>query len=199
MDDRREPHPESPGIATERRVPPSRPPIEVRALGKGGKQHKYLQALVKELAEQSGLKATIEAPLPTGEGQVDVLLEREGVVAAIEISVTTAVEHERENLRKCLRCDFPRVAVVLAKSKRAQTSYRQALSDVVADHEREQVTYLMPEEIPDYIAALAPLPEPSDRVVRGYRVKGAFTQTSSGETQARQRALAKLMAKSMKA
>jgi hypothetical protein len=153
---------------------------------------------VKELAEQSGLKATIEAPLETGAGQVDVLLEREGVVAAIEISVTTAAEHERENLRKCLACNYPRIAVVLAKSKKSESSYRAALLEVVSASDRERVSFLVPEDIPGFVASLAVPPQPTDRIVKGYRVKGSFTQMSPVDTEARQEALARLIAKSLK-
>jgi hypothetical protein len=155
-----------------------RPAIELapartidRELGKGGKQHRYLQSLVKELAEQVGLKATIEASLTNGAGQVDVLLERDGVVAAVEISVSTTVEHERENLRKCLDAGYPRIAVVLAKSKKTISTYRKTLSECVPDINQERVVFLTPEESPDFVSSLAPAPEQlSDaRIVRGYR------------------------------
>jgi hypothetical protein len=174
-----------------------RPPHEDRELGKGGKQHRYLQSLIKQLAEAQGLKATIEAPLPTGNCQVDVLIERNGVLAAIEISVTTPVEQEREHLRKCLAAGYPRIAVVLAKSKTVQASYRAALSEVVGEGDRERVRFLTPEELPDFIASLAPPPEPTERIVKGYRVKGSFTQISEGDAQARQDAVARLIAKSL--
>ncbi len=173
------------------------PVVEERELGKGGKQHRYLQSLVKELAEQNGLKATIEAPLARGSGQVDVLIERNGVLAAIEISVTTPVQHECENLRKCLSCDYPRIAVVLVKSKTVQMSYRTALREVVSDSDRERVSFLTPEEIPDFIAALAPPPESEERVVRGYKVKGSFVKVSPEDARARQEAVARLIAKSI--
>jgi Helicase HerA, central domain len=174
-----------------------RPPVEERDLGKGGPKHRYLQSLVKELAGQQGLMATIEAPLQRGAGQVDVLIERDGVLAAIEISVTTPIEHEKENLRKCLACDYPRIAVVLAKSRNVQASYRAALAEIVGEGDRERVRFLTPEELPDFIASLAPPPEPTERIVKGYRVKGSFTQTSEGDAQARQDAVARLIAKSL--
>lgn len=174
-----------------------RPAIEERPLGKGGKQHRYLQSLIKELAEQAGLKATIEAPLLSGPGQVDVVIEREHALAAVEISVTTPIEHERENLRKCLLARYPRIAVVLAKSKKVQASYRAALLEIVPEADRQRVAFLAPENIPGFITSLAPPPEPSERVVKGYRVKGAFTQTSALDTEARQEALAKLIAQSL--
>ncbi|MBV9182363.1 MAG: DUF87 domain-containing protein, partial [Acidobacteria bacterium] len=100
--------------------------------GKGGREHRYLQALAKQLAEQAGLRATIEAPLPDGNGQVDILLERDGVVAAIEVSVSTPVSWEQANLRKCLLAGYPRIAVVLAKSKRTQANYKMSLSQGLA-------------------------------------------------------------------
>ncbi len=180
-------------------VPLPRPPRDIsapREPGKGGPKHTYLQSLVKELAEQQGLKATIEAPVPGG-GQVDVLIERDGVLAAIEVSVTTPVEYERQNLEKCLRAGYPKVAVVLAKSKTQQSAYRAALYESVPDTDRERVSYLTPEEIPDYIATLAPPPPRSERIVRGYRVKGAVSPVTAEDAKARRDAVARLIAKSL--
>jgi hypothetical protein len=175
----------------------SRPPVEERELGKGGKQHRYLQSLIKELAEQQGLKATIEAPLASGGGQVDVLIERDGVLAAIEISVTTPVEHERENLRKCVASGYPRIAVVLAKSKKVESSYRAALKEIIGESDRERVLFLAPEELPGFIASLAPIPEPTERIVKGYRVRGSLTQTSAEDARSREDTIARLIAKSL--
>jgi hypothetical protein len=166
-------------------------------MGKGGPKHRYLQSLVKELAEQNGLKATIEAPLASALGQVDVLIERDGVLAAVEISVTTPVEHEKENLRKCLACPYPRVAVVLAKSKAVQSNYRTSLREAIGDADRERVSFLTPEELPSFIASLAPPPEPSERIVRGYKVKGTFTKISLEDARRREDAVARLIAKSL--
>jgi hypothetical protein len=171
--------------------------VQDRELGKGGKNHRYLQAMAKELAEQGGLRATIEAPLPSGNGLVDVLLERDGVVAAIEISVSTPAEHEKANLRKCLDAGYPRIGVVLAKSKRTQTTYRTTLTAGLTGEEQGRVSFLSPEDLPDFIAALAPPPAPTERVVKGYKVKGTITVSSPEEAKARQDAIAKLIAKSL--
>lgn len=201
------PSPRAPEVSISQPMTPAEParaeprPAPVRApreqgLGKGGPKHTYLQALAKELAEAQGLKATIEAPLPDG-GQVDVLLERDGAVAAIEISVTTPVEYERENLAKCLRAGFPKIAVVIAKSKVQQSAYRAALFESVPESDRERVSYLTPEELPDYIASLAPRPEPTERIVKGYRVKSAVTAVSAADAKARRDAVARLIAQSL--
>lgn len=165
--------------------------------GKGGPKHKYLQSLVKELAIANGLKATVEAPLPDGSGQVDVLLERDGVVAAVEISVTTPLEYEQGNVRKCLDAGYPRVAVILSKSKTTQARYEAALRNAVPQETRERVSFLTPEMVPAYVASLAPKEEPKERVVRGYKVRVRHEASTPDEARARHEAVAKVIARSL--
>lgn len=178
--------------------PPARRPVEVRELGKGGPKHRYLQSLVKELAEAQGFRATIEAPVEGGIGQVDVLLERDDIAVAVEVSVSTPVEQERENVRKCLAAGYARVALVLAKSRATQGRYRTAILEGLGDAERERVSFLAPEDVPDFIAALAPAPAPSEMMVKGYRVKVSHIPVSPDEARERRDRLAKLVARSLR-
>lgn len=177
-------------------VRPRRPP-EAREMGKGGPKHRYLQNLVKEIAEQHGFRAVIEAPLSIGPGQVDVLLSQGDISAAIEVSVTTPADWERENIRKCLNAGHERVALVLAKTASTQARYRAAVLDGMSVEERERVTFLLPEDIPDYIASLAPIPDPTETVVRGYRVRVTHSSISPEESKARRDALARVIATSL--
>jgi hypothetical protein len=176
-------------------APPSRRPTAADELGKGGKKHRYLQALVKELAEQQGFRATIEAPISAG--QVDVLLERESQRVAVEVSVTTPVEWERSNLRKCLAENFSRVVLLLAKSQTTAKRYREAVVEGLSPSDRERLSILYPEELPDFIASLAPAPEEGERLVKGYRVKVSRTAVSPEEARARRETLAQLMSRSI--
>lgn len=171
------------------------PPVEIPERGKGGAQHRYLQSLIRELGAEAGLKATVEAPLQSG-GQVDVLLERDGLVAAIEISVSTPVEHERENIRKCLASGVPRVAVVLAKSPAVQERYRTAIAEYLTADDLARVSFLAPQEIPEYLASLAP-PPATETIVRGYKVKVSHAALSPEEARAKREAVAKVIARSL--
>lgn len=164
--------------------------------GKGGKKHRYLQSLVKELGEQQGFRAVVEAPLAGG-GQVDVLLTRDGVRAAFEVSVSTPAAWEQENVRKCLAAGYERVALVLAKSPRTQGTFRAIITEGLSADERERVSFLAPEDLPDYIAGLAPPPEPTESVVRGYKVKVSQTAVSPEEARVRRERLAGVIARSM--
>jgi hypothetical protein len=189
----------SPVVARDILLAPARlrPPMEDRELGKGGPKHRYLQSLVKELAEQQGFRATVEAPLPGGIGQIDVLLEREGISVAVEVSVTTPVEQERGNIRKCLDAGFGHVALVLAKSRATSGRYRTTILETLSKDERERVSFLAPEDVPDFIAGLAPVPEPAEMIVKGYRVRVSQTVVGSEEAKERRDRLAKLVARSL--
>ncbi len=127
---------------------------------------------------------------------MDVLLERDGVVAAVEISVSTPVEWEQANLAKCLAAKYPRIAVVLAKSKKTSTKYRTALLDSVPHDLRERVQCLNPEEIPAFIVSLAP-PSVSESFVKGYRVRVTQAVGTVEDANARQAALARVIARSL--
>ncbi len=179
------------------RPPPPPRPVADRELGKGGPKHRYLQSLVKELAEAQGFRATIEAPLPDGTGQVDVLLQRADISVAVEVSVTTPVEVERLNVRKCLAAGYERVALVLVKSARTQARYRDLIAEGLSDTERTRLTFLLPEAVPDFIAGLS-APADSETVVKGYRVKLSRTAISPDQARERRETIARVVAQSIR-
>lgn len=182
-------------------VPPPglrpRPPPQARELGKGGPKHRYLQNLVKEIGEQHGFRGVIEAPLPMGVGQIDVLLQQGDTVLAIEVSVSTPANWERENIRKCLAAGYDRVALVLAKTTASQARYRAAVLEGLSEDERARLTFLLPEEAPDFIASHAPQAQPKETVVKGYRVRVTHASVSPEEAKARRDTLARVIAGSL--
>jgi hypothetical protein len=191
------PSPELKPQPAPRPAPTPMPSAPERELGKGGPKHRYLQSLVKDLAEQQGFRATIEAPLPSG-GQADVLLTRGELVVAVEVSVSTPVEWERENVRKCLAAGASTVVLVLAKAKGGHARYATSVTEGLSPDERGRVTCLVPEELPDFIAALVPPPDPSENVVKGYKVKVSMARVSPEDAKARRDALARVISKSMR-
>jgi hypothetical protein len=198
--------PSRPAPATERQVPEpprpepfataSRPAARPREMGKGGPKHRYLQQFVKELAEGHEFRATIEAPLPNG-GQVDVLLERDGLAIPVEVSVSTPAEWERENIRKCLAAGFDRIALVLAKTDRTQARYRENLLGGLSDDERGRITLLAPEDVPDFLARLGEPPPTTETVVKGYRVRVSHAEVSPQDARDRRDRIAGLVARSL--
>jgi DNA helicase HerA-like ATPase len=74
--------------------------------GRGGAQHKYLQSLIRRVAEARGFHVSLEQEILDGHGYVDAIIEKGEMRIACEISVTTRISHELGNLTKCLSADF---------------------------------------------------------------------------------------------
>jgi hypothetical protein len=167
--------------------PPESAPAEPP--GRGGAQHKYLQALIRERAQALGYRATIEAPVGS-RGRADVLLDRDGVRIAVEISVTTSSHHELENVRKCLNAGADQVVVVSPSADTLQRLSEQVQGELAADL-AARVRVSAPEA---FLAELRPPPEPAPTSTLGYSVRTKITAGDTTSTSARKQAIAQTIA-----
>jgi len=172
-------------------------------MGKGGAQHKAIQARLKAGAESFGFHATIEQAVP--DGGIDLVLVRGNDRIACEVSVTTTVDHEVGNVQKCLRAGFPRVAVICPEAARLE-KIRAAVQASLGPEATTHVSYATPDEFLAQLAAL-PLPAPpptsapapeSPTIRKGYAVKRKSATVSAEERAAREQAAIAQMAEVMK-
>jgi hypothetical protein len=172
-------------------------PIPPRPVGpgKGGPQHRYLQSLIRELGQQQGFRATVEAPVQGG--QVDVLLGRDGLRIAFEVSGTTPTEKEQANLRKCLDAGFDRGALVTANSQATCLRFPETVAAGLSAADRERVVSLAPEEAPDFILGLSAPADAAETRVKGYRVNVQRVAVSPDDVKARRDAVARIVARSL--
>jgi hypothetical protein len=164
--------------------------------GKGGPQHKYLQALIKRMAEEKGFRAIIEKTLPGG-GSVDVSIERDGGMIACEISETTSDSHELKNIEKCLTAGYAKV-IICSQERKFLEKVRVIAEKGLKSAEFEKVLYLQPEELyfllEEEVAGLAG----KEERVKGYRVKTSFSPVREGEKKTKREAVAKVILGAMK-
>lgn len=177
------------------RKPRAAPVLEVVEPGKGGAEHKYMQHLLKRLAEERGCRAVIEEAVP--DGQVDVALYRGDITIACEISVTTDLEHELGNVRKCVRStEFTHVLCVVHKPRMRErmTAALKELAGAVP------VTVIGPESLPAMLETLLPSVVPQETQVKGYAVKVSRRATgaaTAGQADGR-RVIGEIIAKAVK-
>ena len=174
--------------------PIARPPPEPRELGKGGSQHRYVQNLIKGLAEERGLRAVIEEPVAGG--QVDVGLHQGEMSIACEISVTSTPEYEARNLAKCLRAGFGRIWAISPDNKRRRAIMQSAQARLAAE-DFAKVEFLTTDELITALDSLV-VPIPEEKVVAGYRVKSSRRAISPGEAQERRATITRILAESMR-
>ncbi|HTB64167.1 MAG TPA: type IV secretion system DNA-binding domain-containing protein [Opitutales bacterium] len=187
---------QSPRVKEEKMVAP---PAD---LGRGGKQHQAIQLRIKDAAEALGFRVVIEKQILDGAGSVDLVLERDGAAVACEITITTTVDHEVGNVSKCVKAGFTKIAVIsVSEDKLAKV--KGAVMNSLGSEVAMRVTYFLPDE---FISMLKDLPPPksiqspsaSVRKSRGYTVNTTYTKLSPEESKAREIAMIKLIAESMK-
>lgn len=168
---------------------------ETTAPGKGGQQHKYLQQLIKRWGEERGYKSTIEKQVSGG--SVDVALEKDGQAIACEISVTTTVEHEVGNIRKCLDAGFTQI-VVVTSDNRSLDKLRTAAVAGLGEKKLAPVQFFLPEDLFLYLDQLAAAGKGKEETIKGYKVKVKYKPLTADEQKARKEAVAKTVLQAMK-
>lgn len=151
--------------------------------GKGGQQHKLLQALVKQWAESRGFRTTIEKALDGGAGSVDVALEKDTLSIACEISVTSSVEYELGNLEKCLAAGYGFVLMIGTEEEQLH-KLREKASAAVEGGSLERVRFLTPAEAFTFIQSLEQ--ESGANQSRGYAIEFKSRELLDGPADARQ-------------
>jgi hypothetical protein len=174
---------------------PKKPPVsrtrgtEPTLSGRGGQEHKYLQHLVKRLAEERGFRATIEEA--AGNGRADVVLRKERVSIACEISITTDVEHEKDNLKKCGAAGFSQIIAIVPDKRRREKFIRETKDLTVVP-----LHVIGAEDLPTLLDDLN-TPMTTETTVRGYKVKVTRQAVSPEDVISRRAAMASVIARSI--
>ena len=184
----REPEPAAPAAPSLPRVPGS---------GHGGDQHRYLQALVKRWAESRGFRASIEHEVLSGAGRIDVALEKPDLRIAVEVSVSTDVEHEVGNIQKGLAAGFGHVAVICQKAT-SERALKDRIAVAVETEDQSRVHVVSVDELFDLVDRLDAETRKETSTVRGYAVKVGYTGLTKDEQRARKTAISTVIARALR-
>lgn len=185
--------PERPEPEAPRRIKKTRS-SEPQAEGKGGPQHRYLQALVKQMAEAAGYRATIEQQV-TG-GSVDVGLERDGEKIACEISVTSTGAQELGNIEKCLAAGYQEVIACSPDARTLERIQKLATKEIPVP-DRSRIFFLKPEDLMAHLEKKGAARNDEARTVKGYRVRVSYQPGAGQDQQNKRAAVAKVIAGAM--
>lgn len=164
---------------------------------KSSSQHRYLQALIKRVAEERGFRATIEQPTSDGQGRVDVGLERDGKRIACEISMTTTDEHELSNIEKCLRAGYDTV-ILCSPERRTLDNVKALASQRLSESDQEKVLFFQPEELFFHLEQEAASSAGGEGRVKGYKVNVRYQPVADAEKKAKREAVGKVILQAMR-
>jgi hypothetical protein len=180
--------------ATKKRL---RPDVKEPALpGRGGQQHKYLQHVIKQLAEERGFRASIEELVLDGAGRADVSLLRGDQRIACEISVTTNRDQELANVEKCLAAGYSEV-IVVGINERHLKSLQKFIGENLDEANRGKVSFVVPEALIEHLDLFGESPVSDEQIVRGYKVRTVKQVLDPKEASARRQAIAQVVARSL--
>jgi hypothetical protein len=159
--------------------------------------HRYLQVLVKKMAEARGYVATIERLLPDGTGQVDVLLTKEGKTIAVEICNTTDPEWEMHNIQKCITANYDTVVSFSGDAKQLEKIRKKCITGI-PDFETKHVMFLTPDALYAYLDGTVQEEVPKEQVIKGYRVNVSYGNLSPDEMEQKRKSVASVVLGAMR-
>lgn len=123
---------------------------------------------------------------------------------AVEITVTTSVDHEFGNVKKCLEVGFSRVAVVSTGRKHLE-AIAAAVQGGLGPEAAAKVSYHTPDEFLDELRKLAPTaakppaakPLPAKEMVDGFEVERNFPQQDGEQLKATQQGIHEVVTKAI--
>lgn len=169
------------------------PPAKDKAIS----QHRYLQNLIKKMAEDKGYRATIELPIFDGSGRVDVSLERNKRKIACEISMTSTGDQELKNIKKCLAAGYEKI-IVCSPDQKTLESIKALVSQNIADSEQRKIFFFQPEELLLFLEEETAAELTKEERVKGYKVKVQYQAASDEEKKVKREAVAQVILQALK-
>lgn len=164
---------------------------------KNSSQHRYLQTLIKRMAQEKGFRVIVEEATPSKDGRVDVGLERNGKRIACEISITTSDEHELGNVTKCLEAGYDTVVLCSPNRKTLDKAKNLAIQRL-SESDVGKVLFLQPDELFFYLEQEAAREASNEERVKGYRVNVEYQPVTEGEKQAKREAVGQVVLQALR-
>ena len=177
-----------------------------RVAGRGLAWHTTTQKRLKTEGQKLGFNSDVEKQLKPGSMQAaDVVLTRGHLDIAVEIASTSSnVNHEFENVQKCLQAGFTRVAAV-STGRKFLDAWAAAVLGALGPAAAAKVGYYTPDEFIDELrklAAASELPPAVQPMVakdkrHGFVVERNFPKQTPSEQQATQHGIHEVVTKAL--
>lgn len=160
-------------------------------------QHRYLQMLIKKMAEARGYKATIEESILDGQGRIDVSLEKSGKKIACEIGVSTSKSWEAHNIEKCLIAGYD-IVIAVANSSLSKRSMVKTLAEQWSSKGVQKVFVMEVNELAQYLDEKNYDKMNTEKRVKGYRIHLEYNDAAIDDLTQKQMTIAEILASKVK-
>lgn len=170
---------------------------EVLVKQKEQTEHRYLQMLIKRMAESRGYVAKIEEPIPGTQERVDVSLEKNGERIAVEVCVSTEAAWEVHNIQKCMQSGYD-LLVSCSNNQSTLEGIEQEAQKTLDQIAMTKVRFFQPEQLFLYLDQEAIKEASTEIRVKGYRVKVDYAAVSGAEMNVKKEQVSKAILNSLR-
>ncbi len=182
----------------EAKLPEKVQKLEVVKDEKNISTHRYLQTLVKKMAEAQGYTAVIEMQLPDGSGSVDVLLTKNSKTIAVEVCITTDADWEMHNIEKCLAAQYDTVISLSGDPKQLGNIKKKCIAGI-PDFDNKPVLFLTPDALFQHLYQSSNKEQqPTEQVIKGYRVNVSYENITQEEMERKRKSVAEVVMNSLR-
>jgi hypothetical protein len=151
--------------------------------------HEKLKAELGSIAQEQGFRIVYEEETTSG-GRIDITLHSQKTKIACEISVTNTPDYEVQNIQKCLSANYPIVFMISDELKHLNDIEKKA-EEVLTKKDLKKVFFFKPHSFYQYLSNYTERPKPKEKIVKGYRVKIKYSETSQSDIENAQETIAK--------
>ena len=131
----------------------------------------------------------MEYQVPSGDGYIDIVLRRDTLKVAFEISVTTPPDYEVKNLRKCLNAGYDHIVLIAADGQHLKKISELAVSELSKD-ELSKIDFLSDVLLSKYLDSFEMSKTDSEaKKMHGYEVNVSVSKLSTEEQEAKQKVI----------
>lgn len=170
---------------------------EATPIDKSQSTHRYLQTLVKKMAEARGYAATLEVQIPGSTGLVDVLLLKDGKTTAIEICVTTDADWEMHNIEKCIAANYDTVISLCGDVKQLEKIKKKCVEGT-PEIEKFNVHFFTPDALFSFLDISLKSDVPEEQIIKGYRVNVTYDSITPEEMNRKRTSVAQVVMNSLR-
>jgi hypothetical protein len=158
------------------------------------RKHRSIQEYIKTLAIQRGFVTHLEYEVKSG-GRIDVVISKENLNIAFEVSVTNTIDYEVQNIKKCLEANYQYICMVSESIIHLKNINKRAKEQVDKEFFR-RIKFYMPSEVSQFLDSFEKKKKTTKRV-RGYRVKSNYKDIQGSEAKDKGETLKNIVLKSL--
>jgi hypothetical protein len=146
-------------------------------------KHRAIQNYVLSLGQQRNFITQLEVPTADG-GRIDVVLKRDKLKIAVEVSVTNTTDYELQNIAKCLNEDMSHVYLI-SESKVHLTNIKKKAKEKFDALMYKKIGFGTPAQFLTFLGKFDTKPKKAIKKVRGYRVKSNYKDIGNSDANTR--------------